>query len=72
MSEAGRDNETKYFKTLLKASEAGIFLMITNSGKWHYLAAKSLSRLLKDITLDHHGDYYCMNFLYSFRTEKKT
>ena len=43
-----------------------ILLMIPNKEKWHYLAVKKLSALLRGIT-SKHGDFYC---LYSFATEK--
>ena len=45
--------------------------MIPNEEKegWHYLGVKNLSTLLRGITPKHHGDFYCMNFLHSFRTE---
>ena len=46
-------------------------LMITDGKKWHYLAVKSLSRLLQGIASNHDDEYYCMNCLYSFRTENK-
>ena len=44
--------------------------MIANEGKWHYLAVKKLSTLLRGITSKHHGDFYCLNCLHSFATEK--
>ena len=34
-----------------------ILLMITDGKKWHYLAVKSLSALLKGITSNHKGDF---------------
>ena len=39
---------------------------------WHYFAVKKLSALLRRITSKHHGDFYCLNFLHFFATEKKT
>ena len=58
-----------------------VLLMITNGEKWHYIALKSertddgfnrpiksLSRLFRGITSNHHGDFYCLNCLRSFRT----
>ena len=50
-----------------------ILLMIPNEEKegWHYLAVKKLSTLLRGITSKHHGDFYCLNYLHSFRTEIK-
>ena len=43
-----------------------------SEGRWHYLAVKKLSALLRGITSKHHGDFYCLNCLHSFATEKKT
>ena len=48
-----------------------ILLMISNGKNWHYLAVKSLSRLLRGITSNHDGDYYCLNCFHSIRTENK-
>ena len=52
--------------------------MITNDNKhsdgvknWHYLTVKNLSRLLRGITLNYNGDFYCLNCLHSYRTENK-
>ena len=33
--------------------------------------SKKLSALLRGITSKHHGDFYCLNCLHSFRTENK-
>ena len=35
-----------------------ILLMISNGKNWHYLAVKSLSRLLRGISSNHNNDYY--------------
>ena len=49
----GRDNQV-------------ILLMITDDGvNWHYLAVKSLSRLLRGIISNHDGDFYCLNCFHS-------
>ena len=45
--------------------------MISNGENWHYLAVKSLSRLLRSITSNHNGDYYCLNCFHSYSTENK-
>ena len=45
--------------------------MISNGKNWHYLAVKSLSRLLRGITSNHKSDYYCLNCFHSYRTENK-
>ena len=57
-----------------------IFLMISNrkgreakyEGRWHYLAVKKLSALLRGIPSKCHGDFYGLNCHHSFRREKKT
>ena len=48
-----------------------ILLMISDGENWHYLVVKSLSRLLRGITSNHDGDYYCLNCFHSYRTENK-
>ena len=45
-----------------------IISMIPNEEKWHYLAVKKLSVLLRGTTL---GNLNCRNCLHSFATEKK-
>ena len=40
--------------------------MITDGKKWHYLAVKSLSALLRGITSNHNRDFYCLNCFYSY------
>ena len=47
-------------------------LMITDGTSiWHYLAVKSLSGLLRGITSNHNGDFYCLNYFHSYTTERK-
>ena len=48
-----------------------ILLMLTDGKKWHYLSVKSVPALLKAITSNHIGDFYCLNCFHSYRTEKK-
>ena len=38
-----------------------ILLMICNGENWHYLIIKNLSRLLRGVTSNHDGDFYCLN-----------
>ena len=46
-------------------------LMITDgTSNWHCLAVKSISGLLRGITSNHNGDFYCLNF-HSYTTERK-
>ena len=58
--------ESKYNR---KRENQVILLMITDGEKYHYHAAKSLSRLLYRITSNHDGDFYCLGCLHSFRTD---
>ena len=49
-----------------------ILLMITDDGKrWHYLAVRSLSALLRGISSSNNGDFYCLNCFHSYRTPNK-
>ena len=46
--------------------------MITTDGeKWHYLAVKGLSALLRRITSDHKEEFYCLNCFRSYTTKTK-
>ena len=46
--------------------------MITDCKKWHYLAVKSLPKLLRGITgNNNNGNFYCLNCFCSYRTENK-
>ena len=47
-----------------------ILLMITDGEKWHHLAVTSLSRLLRGITSNNNGDFYCLNCFRPYTTEK--
>ena len=46
-------------------------LMITDGEtNWHYLAVKCISGLLREITSNNNGDFYCLNCFYSYRTKR--
>ena len=45
--------------------------MISNGLKWHYLAVKNLSRLLRGIKSNHKEDFYCLNCFHCYSTENK-
>ena len=64
-----------------------ILLMITDGEKWHYLAlkseltlyngkmcnrsVKSLSKLLRGKSSNHHRDFYCLNCFNSYSTKNR-
>ena len=58
-------------KTQITQKSQVIILMIPNGEKWHYLAVKKISALLRGITSKHYRDFYCLNCLHSFRTQNK-
>ena len=46
--------------------------MITDGiSNWHYLAIKNISGLLQGTTSNHNGEFYCLNWLHSYRTKIK-
>ena len=45
--------------------------MISKGEKWHYLVIKNLSGLLKGITSNHVGDFYCLNCFCAYSTKNK-
>ena len=55
----------------IKCENQVILLMITNGKKWHYLAVKSVSALLRGITSYHNGNFYCLNCFHSCSTTSK-
>ena len=58
-------------KNNLSCDKQIILLMINDGEKWHYLTVKNLSGLLRGITSNHHGDFYCLNCFRSYRTKRK-
>ena len=48
-----------------------ILLMISNGEKRHYITLKNLSGLLRGITSNHTGDFYCLNCFYAYSTKNK-
>ena len=55
----------------LTREKEAILLMICNGENWHYLTVKNLSRLLRGITSNHGGGFYCLNCFHSHRTKNK-
>ena len=45
--------------------------MITDGEKWHCLVVKNLSGLLRGVTSNHHGDFYCLNCFHSYSIKNK-
>ena len=51
--------------------EKQAILLRFQTEKWHYIAVKKPSALLRGITSKNSGDCYCLNCLHSFRTKNK-
>ena len=45
--------------------------MVTDNKKWHYLAVKSISGLLRRRISNYNGDFYCLNCFHSYTTNNK-
>ena len=52
-------------------THVNLLMIIDGTGNSHYLAVKSISRLLRGITSNHNGDFYCLNCFHPYTTEKK-
>ena len=48
-----------------------ILFMIADGEKWHYTAVTRLSRLLRGVTGNNNGDFYCLNYFHAYRTKNK-
>ena len=48
-----------------------ILLMLTDGDKWHYTAVTRLSGLLRGITSNHNGDFYCLNCFHVYTIKNK-
>ena len=46
-------------------------MITSNSKNRHYLAIKGISKLLRRITSNHNGDFYCLYCLHVDRAKKK-
>ena len=55
----------------LKRENQVILSMITNGKKWHYLAVKSLSALLRGIKSKHKEEFYFLNCFRSYTTKNR-
>ena len=60
------------FPNIIQTEKQIILSMVPIRAGWHYLAVKKLSALLSAITSKHHSEFYCLHYLRSYTTEKKT
>ena len=52
-------------------NQVNLLMITNNNGNWHYLAIKSISRLLIEITSNLVGDFYCLSCFHLYTTKKK-
>ena len=52
-------------------THVNLLIITDRTCNWHYFAVKSISGLLRGITSNHNGDFYCLNCFHSYTTEKK-
>ena len=55
----------------LTREKHAILLVITDGEKWHYLAVKNLSRLLRGVTGNNNSNFYCLKCLHAYTTKNK-
>ena len=52
-------------------NQVDLLVITDGTSNLHYLAIKNISALLRGITSNHDGDFYCLNCLHSYRTKSK-
>ena len=51
--------------------QVNLLMNTDNNINWHYLAVKNIPALLRGITSNHNGDFYCLNCFHSYTTKNK-
>ena len=67
----GKIHLTYKSKHNLTCEKQVVLLMITDGEKWHYTAVTRLSGLLRAVTSNNNGNFYCLNCFCSYRTKNK-
>ena len=52
-------------------SQVNLLMITDGTTNWHYLTIKNISGLLRGITSNHDGDFYCLNCFHSYTTKRK-
>ena len=65
-----KKNILPIFQSKSNCQKQFIVLISTSKERWHYIAVKNLSVLLRGITSKTNRDFYCLNCCYSFKTKK--
>ena len=51
--------------------QANLLMITDGTANWYYLAIKNISGLLRGITSNHNGDFYCLNCFHSYTSKRK-
>ena len=54
-----------------RGNQVNLLMITDRNTNWHYLAVKRISGLLRGLTSNHNGDFYCLNCFHSYRTNRK-
>ena len=54
-----------------RATQVNVLMITDGTDNWDYLAVKSIPGLLRRITSNHNGDFYCLNCFHAYTTENK-
>ena len=54
-----------------RSNQVALLTITDSNNNWHYLTVKSISGLLRGITSNHDGDFYCLNCFHLYTTKKK-
>ena len=65
------DKKEKYILIMFQNITQTMKNKLKTEKKWHYLAVKKLSALLRGMTSKHYGDFNYLNCLNSSRTKNK-
>ena len=52
-------------------SQANLLMISDGTANWYYLAIKNISGLLRGITSNHNGNFYCLNCFHSYTSKRK-
>ena len=56
---------------IYELSGCGFDSRCNNNNDWHYLTVKNISELLRGITSNHNGEFYCLKCFHSYTTKKR-
>ena len=52
-------------------SQVNLLMITDGTTNWHYLTIKNIPGLLRGITSNHDGNFYCLNCFHAYTTKRK-